>query len=298
MISYLLKTANLLDSVGTEAAQQAAEAIDSVITVTAYNLSSMQKLYNELSDVLDHTNVGELPRGYRGRLSDLRRMQRTLNRDLAELYRRNGQNSWTGRRHLVEETPPPAAAPAESAPLPSELEDASVPHEEEAIPPLAASVIENLIKVADKLDEEGLVEAASILDSIIKEAADEFPSRTETRQDLYDAKKHNKETTIYEQTKKEVAENRKNHHIETLQGSGALHTRYSPELPGVQMQRISDGVYQDVITKKIYNFQQGWTDSQGNQHAGGSIKHQTPAHSQYAAPSRIFEGGVALRRRK
>ncbi len=36
-----------------------------------------------------------------------------------------------------------------------------------------------------------------------------------------------------------------------------VHTRYSPENPGVQMRRIKDKVYQDPITGKVYNWETG-----------------------------------------
>ncbi len=36
-----------------------------------------------------------------------------------------------------------------------------------------------------------------------------------------------------------------------------VHTRYSPDNPGVQMRRIKDKVYQDPITGKIYNWETG-----------------------------------------
>lgn len=156
--------------------------------------------------------------------------------------------------------------------------------------------LSRLSKVADLLDTEGQVEAANILDTIIKDAAElpNYPSRMETRQELYDAPKHNRET-MWEVTKKEVALNRKDHHLETMQPKAdTLSTRYSPELPGVQALRVADGVYQDYLTKEIYDFNNGWTGRDGRRYPGGSLKNQTPNLTQYANPSRLFDSRVQV----
>lgn len=160
-----------------------------------------------------------------------------------------------------------------------------------------AELLSDMIKVADRLDAEGQSEAAEILERIVVAAADQYPSLNETRKDLYDFDAHNAET-MHEKVKQEVEENRKNHHLQTHQGMAVSQTRYSPDMPGVMMRRISDGVYQDMVTNKVYDFQHGFVDAQGNQRAGGSIKHQTPTFSQYAPPSRIFEGAGVLSKRK
>jgi hypothetical protein len=160
-----------------------------------------------------------------------------------------------------------------------------------------AELLSDMVKVADKLDAEGYTEAADIVERVIVAAADQYPSLNVTRKDLYDFKAHNEET-MHEKTKREVEENRENHHLQTHQGTAVSQTRYSPDMPGVMMKRISDGVYQDVVTNKVYDFQHGFTDASGTPRAGGSIKHQTPTFSQYAPPSRIFEGAGALSRRK
>jgi len=158
-----------------------------------------------------------------------------------------------------------------------------------------AELLSDMIKVANKLDEEGFAEAADIVEKIVvSAAADGVPALNESRKDLYDFSAHNQET-MHEAVKQEVEENRKNHHLQTHQGIAVSQTRYSPDLPGVMMKRISDGLYQDVVTHKTYDFQNGFTDARGEHRAGGSIKHQTPSFSQYAPPSRIFEG---LSRRK
>lgn len=155
----------------------------------------------------------------------------------------------------------------------------------------AAVVIERLIKVANLLDSEGYEKAAVILDGVIKDAAElpKYPSRMETREELYDAPKHNKETML-EFTKKEVDENRKQHHLEGHRGTAeTLQTRYSPELPGVSVIPVADGVVQDPVTRKIYDWGQGFNYGDKKRQPGGSVRHQTALWSQIAPPHRLFE---------
>jgi hypothetical protein len=160
-----------------------------------------------------------------------------------------------------------------------------------------AELLTDMVKIADKLDAAGYVEAANIVEKIIVEAAEQYPSPSEARKDLYDFSAHNKET-MHGAVKSEVEENRKNHHLHTHQGTAVSQTRYSPDMPGVMMQRVSDGVYRDTVTGKVYDFHHGFTDASGTSRSGGSIKHQTPSFSQYAPPSRVFEGAGTLSRRK
>lgn len=54
-----------------------------------------------------------------------------------------------------------------------------------------------------------------------------------------------------------------------------LQTRYPPDRPGGQMTRITDHVYQDIATGKIYDFKNGYTTEKGNKIPGGSVENQT-----------------------
>jgi hypothetical protein len=57
--------------------------------------------------------------------------------------------------------------------------------------------------------------------------------------------------------------------------SRTLSTRYSPDRPGVQARRISDGVYQDPITNRIYDYNSGFKTESGDDIAGGHVSLQT-----------------------
>jgi hypothetical protein len=54
-----------------------------------------------------------------------------------------------------------------------------------------------------------------------------------------------------------------------------LQTRYPPDRPGGQMTRITDHVYQDIVTGIIYDYKAGYKTQKGNEVPGGSVEAQT-----------------------
>lgn len=54
-----------------------------------------------------------------------------------------------------------------------------------------------------------------------------------------------------------------------------LQTRYPPDRPGGQMTRITDHVYQDVLTGIIYDYKAGYKTQKGNEIPGSSVENQT-----------------------
>lgn len=54
-----------------------------------------------------------------------------------------------------------------------------------------------------------------------------------------------------------------------------LSTRYSPDRVGVQAQRLSDGVYQDPYTNKVYDYNEGFKTEDGRSFPGGSASLQS-----------------------
>lgn len=57
--------------------------------------------------------------------------------------------------------------------------------------------------------------------------------------------------------------------------SRSLSTRYSPDRVGVQARRISDGISQDPITNKVYDWNEGFTTDDGEVFNGGKVSLQT-----------------------
>jgi hypothetical protein len=60
--------------------------------------------------------------------------------------------------------------------------------------------------------------------------------------------------------------------------SRSLSTRYSPDRIGVQAERVSDGVYRDPITKRVYNWNEGFKTENGQEFYGGNVSLQTDLH--------------------
>lgn len=161
-----------------------------------------------------------------------------------------------------------------------------------------AAVLEQLTKVANHLDDNYKHGAADLLDKIVLAFEYKITPRSESRAPLYDAAEHNK-SQMWEQTKREISENRKQNAVETHRPIAlTLKTRYSPELPGVQVYHVADGVQQDSITHKIYDWNTGFTLQDGTKIPGGSVANQTPALSQYSGMSRLFDTRVDLSKRR
>lgn len=68
----------------------------------------------------------------------------------------------------------------------------------------------------------------------------------------------------------------------------SLQTRHSPDLPGVSLIRVEDGVYRDPVTNKTYDFHKGFVLDDGTEYAGGSVSAQTPAGNEKRQPHREY----------
>jgi hypothetical protein len=71
----------------------------------------------------------------------------------------------------------------------------------------------------------------------------------------------------------------KNTDLSTRQYDRSLSTRYSPDRVGVQARRIADGVYQDPITNKTYDWNDGFRTEDGEVFSGGGVSLQTDLFS-------------------
>lgn len=59
----------------------------------------------------------------------------------------------------------------------------------------------------------------------------------------------------------------------------ALSTRYDPDLPGVLTSRIGDNLWQSEMTKKVYNYGEGYSLTNGSKVPGSSVSAQTETDS-------------------
>lgn len=145
----------------------------------------------------------------------------------------------------------------------------------------------NLKLFALLLDADGFTVEADFLNTYLNltlEKKAELPDASEK----YNAKTNNESgffTALTDEANKEPEVE-----IETWKSGGhALLTRYSPDYPGVMMLRISDGVYQDLLSKKVYDFKSGFISDTGERYYGGSVSYQTPTAQNYLNSPQIMD---------
>jgi hypothetical protein len=69
----------------------------------------------------------------------------------------------------------------------------------------------------------------------------------------------------------------------------ALSSRYCPDHRGVQAFRVSDRVFQCPIDGRMYDYEGGYVDYNGQMVPGGSIANQTPNTMPYQLPQRLYD---------
>lgn len=295
LVQHLVKAANLLDATGSEPARQVSEGIDAVLASLSVSAggdahADMLKAAHYLASAaaaVAHSDAG---------------MAKAIHTMIGQVQKLIG---W-----IQEDTTQESANPFDTTEVKTDPdvnlgfgpEDRTEPGTDPSMwmpkPSITSSpvILERLLKVADLFDIEGNVEAAAILDVVIKDAMElpTFPSLMSTREELYDAASHNK-MVMLPTTKREVEENTKNHHLLTMRDHPvSLSTRYPPDFPGGQMLPVAPGVMQDITTKKIYDYNLGWTASDGTKYPGGSVKNQTQNLNQIVNPTRLFDTKVPV----
>lgn len=152
----------------------------------------------------------------------------------------------------------------------------------------SAFALEKVATFSSIMDFEGHVRTANILDNLLKTASELWPSAND-RDSKYDSKANNAKSlyrSLENQPKREPVEPV----LETMKGNAvSLLTRHSPDYPGVPLMRVSDGVYQDMMTRKVYDFNRGFVSETGVAYPGGSVANQTPTTDQYLGFQQVFE---------
>lgn len=175
--------------------------------------------------------------------------------------------------------------------------------------------IDELGALAQALDETGdpvLMKQASVLDEILitigadpkaqaafKKAQDDEIERLrakyqDTNRDQYTraTEEHKKEINVNEAIKEIDRKVKKYRPLEA-----SLSTRYSPDMPGVSLVRVGDGVWQCPITKKVYDFRSGYTTAKGNVVPGSDVSNQTQhlgraqEHMNFSTREELMNGG-------
>lgn len=152
-------------------------------------------------------------------------------------------------------------------------------------PTISELDIEELGAVAQALDDSEdpvLRKQASVIDEILisiganpkageafKKAQDEEIERLRAK---YNKKEEPKqENKMAQEAIKAIEEKVKRY----MPLEAPLSTRYSPDMPGVMLVRIGDNVWQCPVTKKIYDFANGYTTAKGNKIPGTSVSEQS-----------------------
>lgn len=149
--------------------------------------------------------------------------------------------------------------------------------------------LEKVAQYSTWLDIDEQVQASDILDALLKRAAQYKEVKAlPSAKDLYDYKQHREDSLFHHLFEAKVKAEEPD--LETMKGGGhPLLTRYSPDYPGVMLYRVSDGVYQDMLSKKVYDFKNGFVSDTGIRYYGGSVALQTPFANQYINSPSISE---------
>lgn len=153
-------------------------------------------------------------------------------------------------------------------------------------------VLYSMAEEFDQSDDPVLKKQASVLDEILltlaspKNALAVAAQKSEDEiNKIIEKRKQERGEEAYNASKKAldkgnmVEEQRKavNEQVKRYRPMEApLQTRYNPDIPGESLMRITDHVYQSLLTGKIYDFKAGYTTDKGNKIPGTAVEFQTP----------------------
>ncbi len=152
-----------------------------------------------------------------------------------------------------------------------------------------------LASVLDNSGDESLAKIASVLDELLltiakpKNAIESIKLAEEAEIEKLRTKykKPSPEFFTLGNEKKEKLADEYNKEIENKikvykPMEAPLSSRCSPDMPGVMLQRIGDNTWQDPITKKIYNYDTGYTTLNNEKVPGSSVSNQTQGLADHA----------------
>lgn len=171
--------------------------------------------------------------------------------------------------------------------------DGLEPAEDSKITPKAIEELGSLAAALDSSNDPALKKQASVLDELLltiaakpnefaeKKAASDY--RLEELKKRYEnSGKELKETNKIADAVKAIERSEMTKSYAVLEAP--LSTRYCPDHSGAQVARVGEHTWQCSLDKKIYNFDTGFTLSNGNKVPGGDVANQTqsvtvPAHA-------------------
>lgn len=156
---------------------------------------------------------------------------------------------------------------------------------------ITSESIEEIAKLAEIFDSSGdpkLKKQASVLDELLLTIAAK-PGELSTKKAAEDNRLEELRKK-YQNPSKQLAEVNKLADVEKAIDRSSmtktyaileapLNTRYCPDHPGGQIARIGEHMWQCELDKKTYNFETGYTLSNGNKVPGGDVANQTQSVS-------------------
>ena len=149
-------------------------------------------------------------------------------------------------------------------------------------------MLQKLVKLANHLDSIGLVKEADALDSLVERR---ILSLTKKSQEQHGMFQHFQSGEIEYSRREDLLMDRGSENSsDKLYGvfpensdadnsynepPRSMSTRYSPDRVGVQARRLSDGVFQDPYTNKVYDYNEGFKTESGEEFLGSSVSNQT-----------------------
>lgn len=147
--------------------------------------------------------------------------------------------------------------------------------------------LEELASIANAFDSSGdpnLKKQASVIDELLLTIA--APEGFFKKKQAAEEKMIDELQKKYRNPKKELESlNKVEDSLKSISNSGmtkdyrimehALSTRYDPDLPGVLTSRVGDGLWQSEMTKKVYDYNEGYSLSDGDKVPGSSVSEQT-----------------------
>lgn len=162
--------------------------------------------------------------------------------------------------------------------------DAIEPEEDSKITPESLEELAAIATAFDASSDPNLKKQASVIDELLLTIAapknflkDKQAAKDQRIEDLKRVYQNPSEELHkldnVKESAKEIADSNLTKDYRVMEH--ALSTRYDPDYPGVLLTRVGDGIWQSEMTKKTYNFNEGFILNNGDKVPGGDVAEQT-----------------------
>jgi len=152
---------------------------------------------------------------------------------------------------------------------------------------LTSQSLEELAAIATAFDASGdpsLKKQASVIDELLLTIAAP-PDALNSKKAAQDQRIKDLQQKYQNPNKELTSLNQNEEALKAIKDSGmtkeyrlmehALNTRYDPDHPGSLVYRVGDGLWQSEMTKKVYDYNQGFALMDGSKVPGGNVSEQT-----------------------